>query len=120
MPEPATRPAYFEFTCKADDSTFVIRLNHQDKIDQAREILSGPAKDRFMVIGKIIKKKERYNPRWSYHLDPATIEFAESAVEVCDATPSYVEEHLEEAGGAFLPGLTWCPWCSRLAREVFP
>ncbi|WP_433227073.1 hypothetical protein [Microtetraspora malaysiensis] len=37
---------------------------------------------------------------------------------VCDATIPYVEDHLDEAGGAFLPGLVWCPWSSRLVREV--
>jgi hypothetical protein len=123
MPEQATslaNPAYFEFTCKADNSVFVIQLTQQHKIDRAREILGGEQKDHLLVIGKIVKAKKAYNPRWSYHLEPTTIDFVEAAVEVCDATPSYVEEHLKEAGNAFLPGLTWCPWCSRLAREVSP
>ena len=59
-----------------------------------------------------------YNPRWSYHLDPASISFFQCAIEVCDASPQYVEEHLSEVGGAFLPGSTWCPWSSRVAEEV--
>ena len=112
--------AYFEFTCDADHSTFIIQLIDPEKIRRAREILRGPDRKRYMVIGEIVKTPAPYNPRWSYHLDPPTIDFAEMAIEVCDATPSYVEEHLSEAGGAFLPGLRWCPWCSRLAREVPP
>lgn len=112
--------AYFEFTCDADHSTFIIELIAPEQIKRAREILGGPDKKRYMVIGEIVKTKAPYNPRWSYHLAPATIDFAETAIEVCDATPSYAEEHLSEAGGAFLPGLRWCPWCSRLSKEISP
>lgn len=59
-----------------------------------------------------------YNPRWSFHCDPATVGFFDVAIEVCDATLPYVEDHLDEAGGAFLPGAYWCPWSSKLTREV--
>ena len=54
------------------------------------------------------------------HLDPATVAFAENAIEVCDATIRYVEEHLDEVGDALLPGGVWCPWGSRLLEEVSP
>jgi hypothetical protein len=40
------------------------------------------------------------------------------SIEVCDAATSYVEEHLAEVGGAFLPGRRWCPWSSRVIAEV--
>jgi hypothetical protein len=32
----------------------------------------------------------------------------------------YVEDHLSEAGGSFLPGNRWCPWSSVLTKEVQP
>jgi hypothetical protein len=35
-------------------------------------------------------------------------------MEVCDASMTYVEDHLDEVGGAFLPGAQWCPWDSKL------
>ncbi|WPB77176.1 hypothetical protein KYC5002_50385 [Archangium violaceum] len=44
--------------------------------------------------------------------------FFDVAIEVCDADMGFVQEHLDEAGGAFLPGFLWCPWNSRLKREV--
>jgi hypothetical protein len=59
-----------------------------------------------------------YNPNYSYHYDPDTIDFFEYAMEVCDATFEYTEEYLDEAGGAFLPGLRLCPWGSLLVEEV--
>jgi hypothetical protein len=40
------------------------------------------------------------------------------SIEVCDAATTYVEEHLDEVGGAFLPGRRWCPWSSRVLEEI--
>ncbi|MER6506540.1 hypothetical protein ABT158_06965 [Nonomuraea sp. NPDC001636] len=70
--------------------------------------------------GRIVKRSVAYNARWSYHLQPETINFFDVAIEVCDASMTYVEDHLDEAGGAFLPGGHWCPWSSRLTRELPP
>jgi hypothetical protein len=69
-------------------------------------------------MGTIIKAPAPYNPPWSYHLDPASISLFAFAIEVCDASPQYVEEHLSEVGGAFLPGSVWCPWSSHVVEEV--
>jgi hypothetical protein len=49
---------------------------------------------------------------------PDTIGFFEMQIEVCDANSNYVEEHLDEVGGSFLPKSFWCPWSSTLAAEV--
>ena len=49
---------------------------------------------------------------------PDSIEFFDVAAEVCDATMRYVEEHLDEVGGAFLSGNRWCPWGSKLTGEL--
>jgi hypothetical protein len=51
-------------------------------------------------------------------LNPASISFFAIAIEVCDANMQYVEDHLDEACGAFLPGCYWCPWDSRVVREI--
>ncbi len=97
---------------------FVFELTNQELIDKALRILSGEERDEVHVMGRIIKRQKPYNPQWSYHLDPSTISFFAMAIEVCDATMDYVEDHLDEACGAFLPGCHWCPWSSRLVREV--
>ena len=39
-------------------------------------------------------------------------------IEVCDASVVYVEEHLDEAGGEFLPNYLWCRWGSRILKEL--
>jgi hypothetical protein len=72
------------------------------------------------ITGIIIKNSIWYNPNYSFYYDSNTIDFFELSMEVCDATFSYTEEYLSEAGGAFLPGLRLCPWGSYLTREVHP
>ncbi|EFA83873.1 hypothetical protein PPL_02943 [Heterostelium album PN500] len=59
-----------------------------------------------------------YNPTYSFHLASETISFFDVAIEVCDASTGYVEEHLDEACGPFLPGCLRCPWSGRLVKEI--
>jgi hypothetical protein len=70
------------------------------------------------VVGRIAKKSADYNYPWSYHFQSDTVAFCDQLFEVCDATIPYVEDHLGEAGGAFLHGGVWCPWTSCLTREI--
>jgi hypothetical protein len=112
--------AYFRFIDSSKSSPFVIELVDRAAIDVARRILTGTEQHRTHVIGHIIKERAWYNPHWDYHLDPASIQFFETSVEVCDATMAYVQQHLSEVGGATLPGGEWCPWTSQLIDEVCP
>ncbi|MFI7133761.1 calmodulin-binding protein [Nonomuraea sp. NPDC050153] len=116
-PVQAAPAAYFEFT-DITGERFVIQLTDPDKIQHARDLINGTTADRPHVLGRILPRTAYYNPRWSYHLRSETIDFFDYAIEVCDATIPYVEDHLGEAGGAFLPGYVWCPWSSRLEREL--
>ncbi|MGW0801445.1 BP74-related protein [Nonomuraea sp. NPDC002799] len=118
-PAHAAPSAYFVMTDLTREE-FVIQLTDADKIQHARDLLSGITTNESHVVGRIAKSPAPYNPRWSYHLRSDTISFFDYAIEVCDATIPYVEEYLDEAGGAFLPGLVWCDWSSRLVREIRP
>lgn len=97
---------------------FIMELTDEATIAHARRILSGEETREIHVHGRIVKQPKDYNPGFSFHLDPATIRFFGMAIEVCDANMVYVQDHLDEAGGAFLPGNQWCPWDSTLTREV--
>ncbi|WP_405020548.1 calmodulin-binding protein [Kitasatospora sp. NBC_00070] len=108
--------AYFEFTDGTD--TFVFKLTDSAKIQQARNILSGVETETVGVMGKVVKTPAFYNTPWKYQLAPNSVSFFGMAVEVCDAGISYVNNHLSEVGGALLPGSTWCPWQSKLTREI--
>ncbi|MEU3991227.1 calmodulin-binding protein [Streptomyces platensis] len=113
----ADAAAYFVMT-DVTRTEFVIKITDPRKIQHARDLLSGATSSEPHVIGRIDKRTAPYNWRWSFHLRPETIDFFDFAVEVCDATTPYVEDHLDEAGGPFLPGLVWCPWSSELVREI--
>ena len=109
--------AYFKVAGATEADTFVIALTDPATIAEARTLASGrePSKH---VTGLVVAAPAPYNAPWSFHLDPASISFAEMSIEVCDAATSYVETHLAEVGGAFLPGRRWCPWSSRVVEEI--
>jgi hypothetical protein len=115
-PAAASAPAYFRFTDGTD--TFVIQLTDPTRIQQARDILAGVETDTISVMGTIVKTPASYNQPWKYQLDPSSVKFFGMAAEVCDASIAYVNDHLDEVGGALLPGNTWCPWQSKLIGEV--
>lgn len=117
-PAYAATPARFVLETPPASDQFVIELTDESKIQQARNILNGTETNDTHVMGKIIKTSAPYNPKWSYQLDPASIGFFGYAIEICDASIRYVEDNLDEAGGAFLPGGFWCPWRSRLVTEI--
>jgi hypothetical protein len=108
--------ALFECLDASVSKTFVIELINAARIDEARKIIDGKLKKG--VRGTVVPEAASYNRPWSWHLEPATISFFEMATEVCDCNVQYLEDHLSEIGGAFLPHNNWCPWSSRLVREV--
>ncbi|KAN0037921.1 hypothetical protein ACTA71_000092 [Dictyostelium dimigraforme] len=110
-------PAYFGFKT-VNQPEFVFKLTDTNKIQKARNIISGNETSEVHVIGRIKKSSVYYNPKYNYHFDPETISFFEMAIEVCDATTMYTEDHIDEACGAFLPGCVFCPWSSKLTREI--
>lgn len=120
LSEETSEGAYFEVEARsgAGEERFVIHLLDDKLIQEARNIANGTQTDRVAVMGTIVKAPAYYNRPWSYHVDPQSISFFSMATEVCDASVAYVEEHLDEVGGAFLPNSVWCPWSSKVAREI--
>lgn len=104
--------AYFLFHSPPRTDTFVIKLTDPQKIQEARDIIASNAPK--IVMGTLIKQPVYYNSPWSYHLDPKSISFSDGAIELCDANMRYLEENLIDAYSA------WCPWSSRLLREIPP
>lgn len=65
------------------------------------------------AAGVIRRGDGGFNPAWSWHVDPATVSFAEVTIEACQATPDYIEQTLDywiEFGQV-------CIWGSIEARE---
>ena len=116
-------PAYFVFKqedLKKNVLEFVFSVSDSNKANEARQIIADPSSTNRHVSGTIVPTRIWYNTEWSYHFDPSTIGFFELSMEVCDANIQWVEENLVDIGGSALPGMFWCPWSSRLDREVFP
>lgn len=114
----AVAPAYFEMTDGYTRKNLVVKLVKEEQIDHARALLSGATQERPHLIGRITLRSAQYSPNYSFHLDPESVSFFDYAIEVCDASLQYTEDHLDEAGGPFLPGRIYCPWSSRLVREI--
>ena len=114
-------PAFFAFVQPAFEKKlllFVFKLVRQEQVDEARSIITDPRKLNRRVQGTIVPSRMPYNPSWSFHLNPESVGFFQNQVEVCDANVTYVEKHLQEVGGSFLPRSKWCPWTSQLLGEV--
>jgi hypothetical protein len=111
---------YFVISDGKHRDSFIIALRNPATIERARAIAAGQEAKAVHVSGTVIKGTAPYNPRWHFHLEPDSISFFENAIEVCDSTTSYVDAHLGEVGGAFLPNAHWCPWESKVVHETRP
>jgi len=100
---------------------FVFGVTDPETIDRLRGVVTGASGTRGSerVTGTIVRGREWYNAEWPYHFEPSTVRLSKDVdIEVCDATPFYIEENLHLVGGDFLPAGFWCPWSVRLVREV--
>jgi hypothetical protein len=114
----ANTPAYFQFVTNPGEKPSIVEIADPATIDEARLLI---ARHKSKILSGIIATKPApYNPLYRFHFVPNTVRFADFTTEVCDATATYVEQHLHEVGGDFLPGNRWCPWHTRLMREVRP
>ncbi|MCI0389658.1 MAG: hypothetical protein MOB07_12975 [Acidobacteria bacterium] len=114
----SSEEVYFIFGLPPRPETFIVKLTDPAKIKTARDILSGVEKNVIGISGAIVKSPACYNQPWSFHLDPESIFFFGVAPEVCDGSIQGVEDNLADIGGSTLPGNRWCPWASRLLREI--
>lgn len=94
---------------------FVVATDDPDLVARARSELALPvAERRLFPSGRVIAGHGGFNRGWSWHLDPDGWDLVETATEVCDARPSYVEDHLAswlaEVG-------RYCPWQGYLKAE---
>lgn len=102
--------------------TFVIRIpgDKKELIDQARAKIYN-SDHRQVVIGTLADGNAGYNKGWSWHIIPETIDLVDTATEVCDAEPSYVEDNLD----AWIKSKSnpnavgyYCPWNAEIIAEI--
>jgi len=83
--------------------TYRVLLTDPADIAIARQLLSGEEAPT-IPNGRILRDGDGgVNTGWSWHIDPASFEWAEVTTEVCDGLPSFVED-------GTLTGPWFCPW----------
>ncbi|MCS7083111.1 MAG: hypothetical protein N2561_07235 [Bacteroidetes bacterium] len=109
-----------EFVVRVGQERFVVRIMSPDQIETARQILAGRLSQR-IISGELragdggFNRDPQTGRRWSWHLDPQTVVFAEVAIELCDGLPSHVEANLPYWLGTVR---RFCPWSAFVEREL--
>ena len=87
----------------AGDEEFRILLTDAEDISMARRLLTGDEEGLF-PNGLVMRGDDGgVNAGYSWHIDPASVEFAQVATEVCDGRPSDVEART-------MTSERFCPW----------
>jgi hypothetical protein len=106
------QPTVATFEVAGGPQTYKIELATPELIDHAKRLMAG--EDIAAIpIGTIVRDDPSVNEPWSWHIDPATLEFAEITIEVCDGLPEYVEDET-------LTSPTYCPWSTQVIDITGP
>jgi hypothetical protein len=89
--------------------TYHASITNPMGIDQAIALWKGTS-TAAIPNGKAICAPVPWNCPWTFHQDPASITFAELTIEVCDGTPSYVQDHCADFANGY------CPWSAKLVE----
>ena len=95
----------------AGQETYMVELATPELVQHAQDLLDG--KDVAAIpLGTVVRKGTGVNAGWSWHIDPATLEFADQAIEVCDGLPSSVEDGTVTSD-------TYCPWSAKVIDILY-
>ena len=105
--QPAPTPTNVVITLRvADAEEYRIRLTDADDIAIARKLLAGEVAPS-IPNGLVVRGESDVNVGYSWHIDPASVEFADTATEVCDGRPSDVEQRA-------ITSDRYCPWSAKV------
>jgi len=93
-------------TIRVVDETYRIELANAAALETAQQILAGEIPP-MIPNGRIVRDDPGPNAPWSWHIDPASLEWADMATEVCDGLPEYVED-------GTLTSDWYCPWSAEV------
>ena len=94
-----------DFIVSVEGERFVLRLTDPQSIQLAEDNRQG--RNEKIPIGPLRPGNGGFNAPWTWHLDPAQARMVDATIELCGATPSYVEQHQDK-----FP--TYCPWAARV------
>ena len=88
--------------------TYKIELATPELVEHAEALLAGEPVDA-IPNGIVVRDDPGVNAPWSWHIDPASLEFAFMTTEVCDGLPSYVED-------GTVTSEYYCPWSAKIVE----
>lgn len=100
-------------TIQVVDQTYKIELATPELIEHAEALMAGTTEEGRIPVGVIVRDDPSVNEPWSWHIDPATLEFADATTEVCDGLPEYVED-------GTLTSDYYCPWSAEVIAVEGP
>jgi hypothetical protein len=103
--DPISAPAVATFEV-ADSEQFKIELDTDELVEHARQLLEGESVAA-IPLGTVVRDDPGVNAPWTWHIDPATLEFADVTIEVCDGLPSFVEDGTVTSD-------QYCPWSAKV------
>lgn len=86
--------------------TYKIELTSDKLVEHVEALLAG-ADVAAIPVGDVVRDSADVNEPWSWHIDPATLEFAEVAIGGCDGLPSGVEDGTVSSD-------QYCPWSAQI------
>ena len=94
-------------TLRVGDEEYRVLLTDEAEIQTAEELAAGDLGP-LIPVGTVVRTDDGgVNTGYGWHIDPASFEWAELTMEVCDGRPSYVED-------GTLTGDTFCPWSAEV------
>jgi hypothetical protein len=95
-------------TFRVVSDVFYVSITNPPGIDQAIALWRGQSQAN-IPVGQLECGNGTHNCGWTWRMNPASITFAEITIEVCDATPSYVQMNCSS-----FPNGQYCPWSAEL------
>lgn len=93
-------------TFRVVDEQYKIELATPELVAHAEALLAG--EDVASIpLGRVVRDDPGPNAPWSWHIDPATLEFADMTIEVCNGLPSFVEDET-------VTSPDYCPWSAEI------
>jgi hypothetical protein len=94
------------------DETYKIELATPELVEHVKQIMAG--EDVALIPnGLVVRDDPGVNEPWSWHIDPASLSFADVTTEVCDGLPSFVEN--DEVTSPY-----FCPWLTKVVDLTGP
>ncbi|NYF13960.1 hypothetical protein HDC34_002254 [Pseudoclavibacter sp. JAI123] len=93
-------------TFQVVDQSFKVELATPELVEHAQKLLDGEDVSA-IPLGTVVRGDASVNEPWTWHIDPATLEFADFTTEVCDGLPEYVEDGTVTSD-------VYCPWSAKI------